>query len=102
MRRAVCRNISSRICFLAFPDAARALGWVLRISVVICSATPSVESFYRAEQQDYSMVELPGRIVAALPPVGVIDLRSYLHAGNTSIISRRLQSELERVLRMKQ
>jgi primosomal protein N' (replication factor Y) len=83
-------------------EAAIALGRMLRIPVVMGSATPSVESFYRAEQQDYSLIELPGRIGAALPPVEVIDLRSELHAGNTSIISRRLQSELERVLHMKQ
>ena len=83
-------------------EAAIALGRVLRIPVVMGSATPSVESFYRAEQQEYSLAELPGRIGAALPPVEVIDLRSELHAGNTSIISRRLQSELERVLHMKQ
>jgi primosomal protein N' (replication factor Y) len=83
-------------------DVAIALGRILRIPVVLGSATPSVETFYRAEQKEYSLVELPGRIGAALPPVEVIDLRSELHAGNTSIISRRLHSELERVLRSKQ
>src|SRR5258708_18782562 len=35
---------------------------------------------------------------ASLPPVEVIDLRNELHSGNTSIISRRLQEELENVL----
>jgi primosomal protein N' (replication factor Y) (superfamily II helicase) len=79
-------------------EAAIALGRILHIPIVLGSATPSVETFYRAEQKEYSLVELPGRIGATLPPVEVIDLRSELHAGNTSIISRRLQSELERVL----
>jgi primosomal protein N' (replication factor Y) len=83
-------------------EAAIALGCILHIPVVLGSATPSVETFYRAEQKEYSLVELPGRIGSALPPVEVIDLRSELHAGNTSIISRRLQSELERVLRNRQ
>ncbi|HEY6407540.1 MAG TPA: primosomal protein N', partial [Ktedonobacteraceae bacterium] len=83
-------------------EAAIALGRILRIPVVLGSATPSVETFYRAEQHEYSLVELPGRIGAELPPVEIIDLRSELHAGNTSIISRRLQSELERVLRNNQ
>ena len=62
------------------------------------SATPSVETFYRAEQGVYRLVELPGRIGASLPPVEIIDLRTELHTGNTSIISRRLQEELENVL----
>ena len=83
-------------------EVAIALGRILHIPVVLGSATPSVETFYRAEQKEYSLVELPRRIGAALPPVEVIDLRSELHAGNTSIISRRLQSELERVLRNKE
>ena len=83
-------------------EAAITLGRILHIPVVLGTATPSIETFYRAEQGEYSMVELPGRIGAALPPVEVIDLRSELHAGNTSIISRRLHSELEQVLRMGQ
>ena len=83
-------------------EAAITLGRILHIPVVLGTATPSIETFYRAEQGEYSLVELPSRIGAALPPVEVIDLRSELHAGNTSIISRRLHSELEQVLRMGQ
>ncbi len=83
-------------------EVALVLGQILRIPVVLGSATPSVESFYRAEQGHYRLVELPGRIGAALPPVEIIDLREELHAGNTSIISRRLQEELERVLSLGQ
>jgi primosomal protein N' (replication factor Y) len=83
-------------------EAALVLGQILRIPVVLGSATPSVESYYRAEQGHYQLVELPGRIGASLPPVEVIDLREELHAGNTSIISRRLQEELERVLNLGQ
>ncbi len=79
-------------------EAAIALGRMLDIPVVLGSATPAVESFYRAEQQAYHLVKLPDRIGATLPPVEVIDLRDELHAGNTSIISRRLYSEIEQVL----
>jgi primosomal protein N' (replication factor Y) len=83
-------------------ESAIRLGQILHVPVVLGSATPSIESFYRAEQGIYQLVELPHRIGSALPPVEVIDLRNELHAGNTSILSRRLQSELERVLQMKQ
>jgi primosomal protein N' (replication factor Y) (superfamily II helicase) len=83
-------------------EVALVLGQILRIPVVLGSATPSVESFYRAEQGHYRLVELPSRIGASLPPVEIIDLREELHAGNTSIISRRLQEELERVLSLGQ
>jgi len=79
-------------------DAAIFLGQLLRIPVVLGSATPSVETFFHAERGDYHLIELHHRIGADLPPVEVIDLRNELHAGNTSIFSRRLQSELEQVL----
>ncbi len=78
--------------------SALTLGKILGIPVVLGSATPSVETFYRAEQGVYRLVELPGRIGASLPPVEIVDLRTELHTGNTSIISRRLQEELENVL----
>nr|BBH94003.1 primosomal protein N' [Thermogemmatispora argillosa] len=83
-------------------DVACALGRLLGIPVVLGSATPSVTSFYRAQQGAYQLLELPERIGAPLPPVEVVDLRSELHAGNTSILSRRLHSELERVLAQRQ
>jgi primosomal protein N' (replication factor Y) len=83
-------------------EAAITLGYILQIPVVLGSATPSIESFYRVETGDYRLVELPRRIGSDLPPVEVIDLRGELHAGNTSIISRRLQDELARVLAAKQ
>ena len=79
-------------------DAAIFLGKFLDIPIVLGSATPSVESFFHAERREYQLVELHNRIGADLPPVEVIDLRNELHAGNTSIFSRRLQSELEQVL----
>lgn len=79
-------------------EAAVMLGRILHIPVVLGSATPSIETFYRAKHGNYQLVELPGRIGATLPPVEIVDLRAELHAGNTSIISRRLYAELERVL----
>jgi primosomal protein N' len=79
-------------------DAAIFLGQLLHIPIVLGSATPSVDSFFHAARGDYHLTELQQRIGADLPPVEVIDLRNELHAGNTSIFSRRLQSELEQVL----
>ncbi|WP_052891103.1 replication restart helicase PriA [Thermogemmatispora carboxidivorans] len=83
-------------------EVACTLGRLLDIPVVLGSATPSVTSFYRAQQGAYQLVELPERIGVPLPPVEIVDLRSELHAGNTSILSRRLRSELENVLARRQ
>jgi primosomal protein N' (replication factor Y) (superfamily II helicase) len=82
--------------------AALALSDILQIPLVLGSATPSIETYFHAEHHNYQLVELPQRIGASLPPVEVIDLRNELYAGNTSILSRRLQKALGEVLGRKQ
>ncbi|GHO44611.1 replication restart helicase PriA [Ktedonospora formicarum] len=79
-------------------EAALKLGEILRIPVVLGSATPAVESYHRAERGRYQLVELKGRIGTTLPPVEIVDLRVELRAGHTSIISRRLHEGLTNVL----
>lgn len=79
-------------------SAALALCDRLQIPLVLGSATPAIESFYRAVRREYQLVELPRRINAGLPPVEIVDLRNELLSGNTSIFSRRLQSKLKEIL----
>lgn len=81
---------------------ALALNEILDIPLVLGSATPSVESYFQAERHVYHLVEMPQRVGATLPPVEVVDLRDELHAGNTSILSRRLQAALTEVLEKQQ
>ncbi len=60
-------------------------------SVVLGSATPSLESFYRAKQGVYQLLKLDKRATGAnLPNIYVEDLRKELNEGNRSILSRRL------------
>lgn len=82
--------------------AALALCDMLQIPLVLGSATPSVETYFHAESGEYQLVELSQRIGATLPPVEIVDLRNELHAGNTSILSRRLHTALTEVLTKKQ
>ncbi|OGO33169.1 MAG: primosomal protein N' [Chloroflexi bacterium RBG_16_56_11] len=62
--------------------------------LVLGSATPGVESYFRAQNGDYKLLRLPGRVVpvngAALPQVEVVDMRQELKAGNRDIFSRSL------------
>ena len=59
--------------------------------VVLGSATPSVESYYKAVRGDYQLYDLEHRATgAALPDVQIVDLREELNAGNRSMVSRRL------------
>mgnify|MGYP002236500278 CR=1 FL=1 len=51
-------------------------------SVVLGSATPSVESYYKAKTGEYELLELKHRVAEKpLPKVEVVDLREELKAG---------------------
>ena len=65
-------------------------------SVVLGSATPSLESYYRAKNGQYHLFELKRRLTGGtLPEVEIADLREELRTGNRSIFSRRLQELME-------
>ena len=72
-------------------------------SVVLGSATPSVESYYKAVNGEYQLLELKQRASSAtLPTCHVIDLREEMRRGNRSILSIRLQELMEDRLKKKQ
>lgn len=61
-------------------------------SVVLGSATPSIDSYYNAQIGRYKLLELNTRVDdKPLPDCEVIDLRQELKNGNRSILSLRLQ-----------
>lgn len=61
-------------------------------SVVLGSATPSIDSYYKALEGEYELYSLNKRTSdSALPTVEVVDLRDELKAGNRSILSIRLR-----------
>lgn len=69
-------------------------------SVVLGSATPSLESYYRAKRGEYRLLTLAARVGGkSLPKCEIVDLRKELREGNRSILSRRLSEELEGCLR---
>lgn len=65
-------------------------------AVVLGSATPSLESYYRAQTGEYKLFELNRRLTGGtLPTVEIADLREELRKGNRSIFSLRLQELIE-------
>jgi primosomal protein N' (replication factor Y) len=80
--------------------------------VILGSATPAVETFWRSEVRELTRLELPERVgpdlgrrdgghaheALALPSVEVVDLRLELHRGNQSLFSERLQETLHQTL----
>lgn len=110
---------------------ARAVAEVLArhhdAAVILGSATPDLESAYRAHRGEISYLRLPNRIMGHrvrileqseregvlaryspasaadaltidLPPVEIVDMRAELKSGNSSIFSRALHSAIETVL----
>lgn len=67
--------------------------------VVLGSATPSVESYYKAQTGEYDLITLTRRADnASLPEVEIVDMREELKAGNKSMFSRSLQEGLSGTL----
>ena len=68
-------------------------------SVVLGSATPSLEASYRAERGEYKRYLLKKRLTGGtLPQVYTVDLREELKEGNRSIFSRKLKTLMEQRL----
>lgn len=84
-------------------DVAIARARMTGASVVLGSATPSVESYYRALSGEYRLLTIKRRVQdRALPVCEIADLRAEMRAGNRSMLSRRLQELIEDRLGKKQ
>lgn len=106
-------------------EAAVAYASLVGAACLLGSATPDLESYFRARRGEWQLLELPQRILAhqqavegrrpqpagglapevaasngstELPPVVVIDMRDELKSGNRSIFSLALQNGLRRTL----
>lgn len=73
-------------------------------SVVLGSATPSLEAYTRALRGQYQLFKLTQRAKqnSRLARVAVVDLRQELKDGNKSVFSRRLQALIEDRLEKKE
>jgi len=72
-------------------------------SVILGSATPSVEAFYKAQAGEFQLLELQNRVrMQELPAVHTVDLCAELKNGNRSIISDLLKELINQRLNKKQ
>ncbi len=92
-------------------DVALELAALTDSVVILGSATPAVESYQRAREGMYTLLDLPERVgrkanggskSIPLPPVQIVDMRLELQQGNRSIFSRALQRALSDVLKKRQ
>lgn len=113
-------------------ETALALQQISKLTLMLGSATPSVEMLYRARHEDWLIILLPNRILAhqdsvrkrlellhenppgnferigktalslPMPLVTIVDMREELKSGNRSIFSRLLKQSLTEVLKARQ
>jgi primosomal protein N' (replication factor Y) len=77
-------------------EVAEELARLKKACVVLGSATPSLDTYYKAEKGEYRLYRLTERLTGGtLPDVEIADLRQELRNGNRSILSEQLQSLLE-------
>ncbi len=89
-------------CYHARETAVRR-GELEHCPVVLGSATPSLDAYYRAQHGEYRLFELDARFEnRELPTVTCVDLREELKEGNRSILSRILQQKIEERLQKKE
>lgn len=84
-------------------ETAEKIASIQEAVVVLGSATPSLEAYYRAKTGQYRLYELTRRQSGGeLPSVYTVDLREELKQGNRSIFSRRLHGMLKERLEKKE
>lgn len=85
-------------------ETADKLAQLTNSLLLLGSATPSIESFSRAESGEYRKFCLTKRAVlgSCLPSVQVVDMRKELESGNRSVFSRELREKMEECLAKKQ
>ena len=73
-------------------EVAAKLAQLTNASLVLGSATPSVESYFRALKGDYKLFSMTKRATGAvLAQTMIVDMRKELHDGNKSIFSNVLK-----------
>lgn len=75
-------------------DLAVELAKISKASLILASATPSPESYKKALDKEYELLELKNRANknAYLPKIHIVDLRNELKNGNRSIFSKKLEA----------
>ncbi|MCC6485582.1 MAG: primosomal protein N' [Armatimonadetes bacterium] len=81
--RELCRHIATR----------------LKIPLILGSATPSLETFYRAQNGSAELCEMASRIDSRpMPEVQVVDMREFAREGHLTILSDPLRQALSQAV----
>ena len=68
--------------------------------LVLGSATPSLETYYKAKANEYKLIELPTRVNGKdMPTVSIVDMCKEFRGGNTTPFSADLLGELNNTIK---
>ncbi|MEG2984019.1 MAG: primosomal protein N' [Peptostreptococcaceae bacterium] len=77
-------------------DVAKFIAKKRNVSLVLGSATPSIEEYYKAVNGEYNLLEINKRANnKPMPKIEVVDMKDELMIGNKSIFSSKLRTEIE-------
>ncbi len=83
-------------------EVAKYMAMKNSISLVLGSATPSIDEYYKVESGEYELIEIKSRANnKPLPKIEVVDMKCELNNGNKSIFSTTLQNEIETTIKNK-
>lgn len=71
-------------------DVASIMCKLNNAQLVLGSATPKVESYYKALNGEYELIELKNRVNNSFPNIEIVDMAEELRHGNKTIFSARL------------
>lgn len=72
-------------------------------TLILASATPSIETYKKAIDKDINLIELKNRATKSfLPEMEIVDMRDELKSGNKSIFSYKLQEKIKEKLDKKE
>ena len=70
--------------------------------LVLGSATPSIESYEKAKNGEYKLIELPVRVNGKeMPKIQIVDMMNEIRMGNSGIFSSQLLADLTSVINNK-
>ena len=84
-------------------EVAKFLSEIKDCKYILGSATPAIETYYKAINGRLKLIEIKNRVRnKSLPEMNIIDMREELKAKNMSLLSRELKREIEERLKNKE
>lgn len=70
--------------------------------LVLGSATPSIETFYKTQTKEYNLTEMPTRVnEKPMPKIEIVDMCNEFKNGNNTILSTTLLDKIDREIKNK-